>query len=169
MIQFEMNRNERWFIAEFNSYLEKPISSYSSMRLVQLLRRYVEEYAPKDTVEIVKVRIQYRDRILTEDDIRPNLTLDDILDVVLNYFNYTREQLFEKKRKYEQVLIRQIFFFYAKQYSEKSLNAIAKHVGIADHTTVVHNLKRLRKDMDTNEVIRGHVLAVHKLLQTPKE
>lgn len=74
-----------------------------------------------------------------------------IVGYMNNRFNMN---IAEQRRHKELVFARQITMYLLKKFTRLSLNEIAEYTGVADHTTVIHGVKRLNDLMDTEEVTR---------------
>jgi chromosomal replication initiator protein len=71
--------------------------------------------------------------------------LADIKAAVCDLYNITPGELMGDNRLYEKTFARQAFCFLAKRYTKYSLNVIAHHVGLTNHTTVIHAVRKIEK------------------------
>lgn len=85
------------------------------------------------------------------------LTIEEIRDVVCDYYHVPADKVFKKCRKREFVLTRHVIFFFAKSELFMSLHQIAQFCGGQDHTTVVHGIKALHDRIDTENSIRADI------------
>lgn len=89
----------------------------------------------------------------------------DVIGTVCRCFGINREQLCSPSRSREIVLPRQIAAYLLRQMGNASLNQIGVLLGGKDHTTILHGLKKIEKDLTQNnflhnqvESIRGEIL-----------
>lgn len=92
------------------------------------------------------------------------LNVPTIMNVVCSYYNLDESDLIGKKRKREIVQARHIVMLLAKEYSNTSLAAIGADLGGRDHSTVIHGIKRIQDDIDTNCKIASEVEEIKELL-----
>ena len=69
------------------------------------------------------------------------ISLDDIQNVVSDYFHIEIDELQSKSRKRNVVQARQIAMYFAKEITKTSLTSIGRHIGQRDHSTVLHSCK----------------------------
>ena len=74
-------------------------------------------------------------------------TMDELIDVVSNYFSLPKSEILGPKRTKELMIPRQITMYLAKTYLNQSLQSIGDFFGGRDHTSVLHSVKKLTKDL----------------------
>lgn len=132
-------------IRELEGALNK-IMAFSKLNKVDINLEYAEE-ALKDVIYPNKQK-----------EITPSL----IIEVVAEHFGISPEDITSKKRTAELVQPRQIVMFFCREMTENSLQNIAKAIGKKDHTTVLHGIKTITKEMESNEELKNKVDIIRK-------
>lgn len=83
------------------------------------------------------------------------VTLDKIKSAVAHYFNIKVEDLESKSRKKEVTLPRQLAMYLAKELTSSTLMAIGQNFGGRDHTTVLHSINIVERNLLTDERIKS--------------
>ena len=91
-------------------------------------------------------------------EITPSL----ILDVVAEHFNISADDIKSTKRNSEYVLPRQVFMYLTKDLTNISLAGIAKILNKKDHTTIIHGIKKIQKDMEEDEELANKIEIIKK-------
>lgn len=84
---------------------------------------------------------------------RSTLTIDQIQNIVAEYFGYSPDVLISKTKKKEYVVARQIAMYFAKKFTNASLKTIGLNFGGRDHTTVIHALQCIEEQMKDNSFV----------------
>lgn len=132
---------------------------------IQIVCRYgskEETYNPTpEQVELIMM--------LLKDDLKVSidmpLQINDIKYAVCAYLGISVSNLESKGRKTELVYGRQMFFWFAKNKTRRTLKDIGKSVSGRDHTTVIHGLRTLKNRFDTEENVRTDIFNVSELLK----
>ncbi len=69
------------------------------------------------------------------------LTISEILKVVGEYYNLSKDDIVGRKRTRVVTTARQVTMYLAKEYSDASLKAIGRELGNRDHSTVIYGHK----------------------------
>ena len=85
------------------------------------------------------------DRVVTEIVERRTVRIDDIIRVVAEHFEVTKQDLLSARRTANVVLPRQIAMYFAKTMTLRSLPEIGRRFGGRDHTTVLHAVRKIEK------------------------
>ena len=113
----------------------------------------------------VDINLEYAEEAL-KDVIYPNnkkeITTSFIIEVVAEHFGISPEDISSKKRTAELVQARQVVMFFCREMTANSLQNIAKAVGKKDHTTVLHGIKTINKEMEANEELKNKVDIIRK-------
>ena len=80
-----------------------------------------------------------------------------IVEKVAKYYDLTLKDLQSKSRVNNIKTARQIAMFLLSKESNLSTNKIASEVGVKDHTTVMHGIKKIEKDLKLNFVLREQI------------
>ncbi|MFV0471876.1 MAG: chromosomal replication initiator protein DnaA [Paludibacteraceae bacterium] len=92
-------------------------------------------------------------------------TMEEIRQVVCDYFKLSIDAISTKSRKMEVVQARQIAMFFSKQLTKNSLSTIGKYIGQRDHATVLHACKKVEDLMETDKYFRQNVLEIEEKLK----
>ena len=87
--------------------------------------------------------------------------IDQVMQIVSNYYNINVEDLKSKKRKNEIAFPRQVAMYICRNILDESLNKIGIEFGGKDHTTVMHSVNKINKlikednkfEMELNKLI----------------
>lgn len=82
------------------------------------------------------------------------LNIETITKLVSEYYHISEDQLKEKTRKREIVIPRQVAMYLTKELTKSSLQIIGDFFGGKDHTTVLHAIRNVQKQMADNDDIR---------------
>ena len=113
----------------------------------------------------VDINLEYAKEAL-KDVIYPNkqkeITPSLIIEVVAEHFGVNPEDIASKKRTAELVQPRQVVMYFCREMTTNSLQSIAKAIGKKDHTTVLHGIKTISKEMENNEELKNKVDIIRK-------
>jgi len=87
---------------------------------------------------------------------KPEFNIEQIIEIVADFFHLQAKVLKMKSRKREVVTARQLAMFFAKKYTKKSLTEI----GLAfskDHSTVVHSIKTVKNLYETDREFKNYL------------
>lgn len=90
------------------------------------------------------------------------ITPSFIVKVVAEHFGITQEDIISKKRNSEFVIPRQICMYMIREYTTTSLESIAKMLNKKDHTTIMHGVKKIESEMNTNPDIKNKIEIIKK-------
>ena len=90
-------------------------------------------------------------------DVQVNLTIEEIQRIVCEYFDINEDLIRAKTRKREVVRARQIAMYFCKEMTQHSLKTIGLHFGGRDHSTVIHAVKTVEDQSDTDTQFRDAV------------
>lgn len=97
--------------------------------------------------------------------VNKEITVDNIKQLVADYFNLPVEKLHSKTRKRAVVIARQLSMYLAKNFTNSSLKAIGSEFGNRDHSTVIYSVKAIQDMMDTDLVFKDTVADLEKQVQ----
>lgn len=92
------------------------------------------------------------------------LTIDKVQNVVCEYFNISRDNLFSPSRKRQIVQARQISMYMSRKLINCSLSTIGAETGGKNHATVLHACTTVSDLMDTDSLFRQYVNDIEKML-----
>ena len=106
-----------------------------------------------DTNQIQKII----NRILNND-----IEVDRISNVVAEYFKISIEDILGKSRQKDITLARHVAMYFAKQYTECSLNTIGSLIGGRDHSTVTHAINNVENLLKNREDMKKIIESINK-------
>lgn len=80
-----------------------------------------------------------------------------IVEKVAKYYNLTTKEMCGKSRVSHIKTARQISMFLLSKELSLSTNKIALEVGVKDHTTVMHGIKKIERDLKLNFTLRDQI------------
>ncbi len=95
---------------------------------------------------------------------RTILTIETIMEHTAKMFDLPEDQLRAKTRKKDVVRARQVAMFLAKQLTQHSLVTIGLHFGGRDHSTVIHAIESVEKNLKADPVFRQQIESLKKHL-----
>jgi chromosomal replication initiator protein len=87
-----------------------------------------------------------------------------ILRVVCEHYDVRSCNIQSKKKNATLVVPRQVIMYICREYTDATLEQIAKLLGKRDHSTVMHGVKRIKTEISTNSELRGNVDVILKKL-----
>lgn len=97
---------------------------------------------------------------------RERLSPGDVLRVVTHYFNVSLKELMGRSRTREIVNPRQIAMYLMREETGSSLVDIGHQLGGRDHTTVMHGIAKIERDLEHDGTLRQQVMAIREALYT---
>lgn len=126
-----------------------------------LLRLVAHSAFHKCETDINLAREVLRDLIK---DTRVTLTVEEIQQIVCEYFRIPPDQVRAKTRKREVVQARQVAMYFCKHFTQHSLKSIGLYFGGRDHSTVIHAIQSVQDQMETDPNFRELIEALqHKI------
>ncbi|GMA48193.1 chromosomal replication initiator protein DnaA [Tetragenococcus muriaticus] len=92
------------------------------------------------------------------------LTVEQILEKVAEYYHINTTDLTGKKRTKGIVVPRQIAMYLCRNLTDYSLPKIGAEFGGKDHTTVIHAYEKVNQLLEENETIKNEVKEIKNLL-----
>lgn len=87
-----------------------------------------------------------------------------IASVVCEHYGVKMNMVASRKKNAELVVPRQVIMFLCREYTDATLDNIAKLLGKKDHSTVMHGVDKVREDMETSEELRSNLDVIMKKL-----
>ena len=104
--------------------------------------------------------------IVTDGEPRP-ITLNRIVDATIEMFGFSRSELTGKRRHRVLVTARQISMYVCRELTDLSYPAIAREFGNRDHTTVIHAVDKISKQMAERREIYDQVTMLIQQIKAP--
>jgi chromosomal replication initiator protein len=95
------------------------------------------------------------------------LTPAALLDHIARFFGFTPEQLQGKSRQRPLVTARQIGMYVFRELTDLSYPAIAREFGGRDHTTVIHAVDKVTRQMKERQQVYDQVTELIQQIKTP--
>ncbi|MCL2525843.1 MAG: chromosomal replication initiator protein DnaA [Coriobacteriia bacterium] len=114
------------------------------------------------TLDIVKKAIP---NFFPEREAKP-LSISMIQKEVCRYFEVSHSDLIGKKRKREIVFPRHVAMFLCSELTESSYPQTGKAFGGRDHTTVMHAVDKIKKEINSNSETFDQIQYLTKILRT---
>ena len=96
-------------------------------------------------------------RDIISPDEKKIITPEYIISVVAEHFNLTPGDLSGNKRNSKVVVPRQIAMYLCRDIIDTSLKMIGKVLGNRDHTTVMHGIEKIEKELETENNLKNTV------------
>ena len=110
------------------------------------------------TMEIARKELQ---NIITPDKPR-EITPQLIIEVVSEHFQISLDQMISKNRSNEIARPRQIAMYLCKTMTDIPLDSIGSLLGGRDHSTIIHGIKKIADEYDSNEQTRNLIETIKK-------
>jgi chromosomal replication initiator protein len=85
------------------------------------------------------------------------ITINDIKEVVANYYNISLEDLVSKKKTKNIAYPRQIAMYIGRKLTDLSLPKLGEEFGGRDHSTVLHACNKVDEDMEKSQEVKKNV------------
>jgi chromosomal replication initiator protein len=95
---------------------------------------------------------------------RRGLTAKQILEKTADFYDINMDEITGPKRDKEIVLPRQIAMYLIREELHLSYPKIAVEIGKKDHTTVMHGVEKVEREIDSNEQLRQEINLIRERL-----
>ena len=99
-----------------------------------------------------------------EPEVDRRITIQHIMDAVTGYYGVKVSDLQGKKRNKSIAFPRQVCMFLARRHTRYSLEEIGGYFGGRDHTTVLHGVRTIGKQVDNDTDVQRQVASVENQL-----
>jgi chromosomal replication initiator protein len=103
-----------------------------------------------------------------DEERRRQITPDRVVDTVVRYYQITRRDIVGPGRRRELVLPRQVAMYLMREETETSLVEIGQYLGGRDHSTVMHGIEKMERQVENDVRLRGEILAIREQLYSPE-
>jgi chromosomal replication initiator protein len=93
-----------------------------------------------------------------------NLSPERILCAVARHYDLTEEQLTGRSRARAVSVPRQLAMYLIREETDSSLPEIGELLGGRDHTTILHGYEKISAQIERDEQLRRHWLAIKESL-----
>jgi chromosomal replication initiator protein len=87
-----------------------------------------------------------------------------IFEVVENFFSINNKEIMSKKRNRELVYPRQIIMYLLRQELNYSYPKIGQELGGKDHTTIMHGVEKIKKELNKNQQLQKELSLIKEKL-----
>lgn len=152
----------------YNNNIDNEILNYIATNVKSNIRELegaLKKVIAASRLNNIELTMQLAEETL-KDIISPDtpmeITPSFIVKVVAEHFGITQEDIISKKRNSEFVIPRQICMYMIREYTTTSLESIAKMLNKKDHTTILHGVKKIESEMNTNPDIKNKIDIIKK-------
>ncbi|MBU4353114.1 chromosomal replication initiator protein DnaA [Candidatus Parcubacteria bacterium] len=92
------------------------------------------------------------------------LTINHVIKTIADFYNIEEKNLFEKTRKKEIVMPRQIAMYLLREDLSISYPYIGQKFGQRDHTTVIHAYKKINNSIKNNDRLNQELAIIRNIL-----
>lgn len=96
---------------------------------------------------------------------KSKLKHDEIVNIILNYYGITSQELFSKTRVREIIEKRQICQYFLRYYTKLSLDFIGEITGKKHHTTVINSIKIITGLNSYDKAIQKQVKEIRQIIK----
>ncbi len=93
------------------------------------------------------------------------ITPEKIISIVATQLGYSPSELSGPARNRPLVRARQLAMYLIRELTDYSYPAIARHFGDRDHTTVIHAVEKINKDMNKDRELYDQIMMLTKLIK----
>ncbi len=154
---------------EKNIELPKEIIEY----IASIIKNNVREL--EGSLNVISAQTKLLDKNLTTTELkdlinknifysRKKVTFNKIIETIVEFYEIEKNRIFEKSRRKEYVLPRQIAMYLLREDFKASYPYIGQKLGGRDHTTVIHAYEKISRDLKTNHQIKGDIQKIRDYL-----
>jgi chromosomal replication initiator protein len=125
-------------------------------------RLYANWQLQRTAITLESVDLAMRDLLASGEPRR--VKIDDILRAVSRHFAVSKQDILSQRRHRSVVWPRQVGMYLAKQLTSRSLPEIGRRFGDRDHTTVLHAIRKIDKELENNTRLRDDLDELKKQL-----
>ena len=117
---------------------------------IKTMRMYKEMYKKETTLFMVRKVIETNIKSKT-------INYKDVVKKVCSYYDIDKELVVKKTRKKEVVLARQVIMYILREYLNYPYSSIGSKLGGKDHTTAIHSVEKIKKNIIDNNLLKTSV------------
>jgi len=95
---------------------------------------------------------------------KKSVSVDDVVNIVSDFYNLNKDCIYQKTRKKEIVKPRQIIMYILREDFGVSYPTIGQKLGGRDHTTVIHSCDKVKKDMKESSLLVQELEQIRSML-----
>jgi chromosomal replication initiator protein len=97
---------------------------------------------------------------------REKATVEEVIGAVCEHFGTSQSELRGRSRSKEIVLPRQVAMYLLREETNLSLADIGGALGGRDHTTVLHGIEKMERELQRDTTLRSHIMKLREALFT---
>jgi chromosomal replication initiator protein len=161
ILESKSERNELHLPADVMNFI-----GYNVKNSIRDLEGVLVSLSAHSTLTKRKIDLRLTNEIVDKfgDNIKREVSIENIQKIVCEHFNIPVEKLSSKTRKRHIVIARQLAIYFSKNMTDLSLKEIGKYFGARDHSTVLYSIKSVKNFMDLEPLFLDTVNKLeHKL------
>ncbi|MBD3245158.1 MAG: chromosomal replication initiator protein DnaA [Candidatus Moranbacteria bacterium] len=142
------------------------IASYASYN-VRELEGFLNKFVAHCQLKKLNPNLENAQNILKDDFSRLSREKSGpsgIIDIVSNYYKVESSLIKEKSRRADIIKPRQIVVYILREKMKLSFPVIGKELGGRDHTTIIHNYNKVKKEFKKNPILKQEFKEIEKIL-----
>ena len=150
------------------------INEDSLVMIASVIQTNIREL--EGALNLITMQSRYHQRPLSSDEIKvilsknikpkTSITPNQVIKLVSEYYGIPERTMFERTRKTDVVLPRQIAMYLIREDLQGSYPAIGEKFGGRDHTTAIHAYEKIKTHMKKNSKIEEDIKVIREKYQT---
>jgi len=151
-----------------NLALDKDIITYVATQIEGNIREL------EGILNSIIIQSQVKNRLLNineiknliKNNIKPkkNISIKDIIKIVADFYNIEEQSIYEKTRRKEVVLPRQLAMYILREDFNVSYPSIGQKLGGRDHTTVIHSCEKIKEELKSNDILTQDLSQIRSMI-----
>ena len=124
-------------------------------------------YSKINKIELEDIKLEHAEEALKDIVSSSNtkeLNEELILNMVAEHFEVSPEDILSQKKNAEFAEARQVVMYLCSEMTHTNTVNIAKFLGKKDHTTVLYGIKKIKREMKTNEELKNKINIIQNIL-----
>lgn len=163
-VEDKINEDPKFIVHdEVISFLAERLSESGRELDGAVNRIYANSQFTTEPITVTAVEHIIRDLMCSKEPRR--IKIDDILRVISRHYGVSRSDILSERRNRSIVLPRQVGMYLAKRLTARSLPEIGRRFGGRDHTTVLHAIRKIEKEISDNQILREDLGVLERMLK----
>ncbi len=152
-------------------FLDEEILKYIATNVTSNIRELegalnkLQAYSNLEKKEITMDTAVRELRNIISPEVPAEITPDFIIQTVCEHFNVSRDDINSSKRNADIAYPRQIIMYLCRNMCDINLKAIGELIGKRDHSTVMHGINKIEKEMEVNSNTRSLINSLQKKIK----
>jgi len=95
---------------------------------------------------------------------KKNVSVQEVIKIVADYYNIEEASIYEKTRKKEVVKPRQLAMYILREDFNASYPSIGQKLGGRDHTTVIHSCEKIKNELKKDPALSQEISQIRAML-----